>query len=102
MATVENGIMLSQYADYMIASEETEPGVGWYYTNWLTELGKNTSMPTTRIGQRIADDFVEVCNRQCRGQATTLSVVDLAELQGTIPEELKQFSIDTNELIKNK
>ena len=30
MATVENGIMLSQYADYMIASEETEPGVGWY------------------------------------------------------------------------
>ena len=25
MATVENGLMLSQYADYMIASEETEP-----------------------------------------------------------------------------
>lgn len=20
----------------MIASEETEPGIGWYYTNWLT------------------------------------------------------------------
>ena len=43
MGTVENGIMLSQYADYMIASEETEPGVGWYYTNWLNKLSKNTA-----------------------------------------------------------
>ena len=102
MATVENGIMLSQYADYMIASEETEPGVGWYYTNWLTKLSKNTSMPTIQIGKMIADDFVAVCEKQCRGQATTLSVVDLAELQATIPSELKQFSIDTNELIQNK
>ena len=102
MATVENGLMLGQYADYMIASEETEPGVGWYYTNWLTKLGKNTSMPTIEIGKLIADDFVEVCNRQCRGQATTLSVVDLAELQATVPKELKEFSIDTNELIQKK
>lgn len=102
MATVENGIMLSQYADYMIASEETEPGVGWYYTNWLTKLSKNTSMPTIQIGKIIADDFVMVCDKQCRGQATTLSVVDLAELQATIPTELKEFSIETNELIQNK
>ena len=102
MATVENGLMLGQYADYMIASEETEPGVGWYYTNWLTKLSSNTGMPTIEVGKLIADDFVDVCNRQCRGQATTLSVVDLAELQATVPEELKQFSIDTNELIQNK
>ena len=102
MATVENGLMLSQYADYMIASEETEPGVGWYYTNWLTSLSRNTSMPTVQIGKQIADDFVAVCDRQCRGQATTLSVVDLAELQATIPDELKEFSIDTNDLIQKK
>ena len=102
MATVENGIMLSQYADYMVASEETEPGVGWYYTNWLTQLGKNTSTPTVRIGKTIADDFVDVCSQKCRGQATTLSVVDLAELQATVPQELKEFSIETNGLIQNK
>ena len=102
MATVENGLMLGQYADYMIASEETEPGVGWYYTNWLTKLSSNTSMPTIEIGKMIADDFVDVCNRQCRGQATTLSVVDLAELQATVPKELKEFSIETNDLIQQK
>ena len=102
MATVENGLMLDQYADYMIASEETEPGVGWYYTNWLTKLSSKPSMPTIEIGKIITDDFVEVCNRNCRGQATTLSVVDLAELAATVPDELKKFSISTNELIQNK
>ena len=102
MGTVENGLMLDQYADYMIASEESEPGVGWYYTNWLNRIGKNSSMSTVQIGKTIVDDFVEVCDRQCRGQATTLSVVDLAELSATVPTELKDFSIDTNNLIQNK
>ena len=43
MATAENALMLTKHADYLIASEETEPGVGWYYTNWLTSLGKDPS-----------------------------------------------------------
>jgi hypothetical protein len=30
MATMETALMTSQYADYLIGSEETEPGVGWY------------------------------------------------------------------------
>ena len=102
MATVENGLMLSQYADYMIASEETEPGVGWYYTNWLSRLGSNPGMPTVEIGKLIADDFVAVCNQKCRGQGTTLSVVDLAELQATVPSRLTSFSKATNQLIQNQ
>jgi len=100
MATVENGLMLSRHADYMIASEETEPGVGWYYTNWLTKVSANTSMKTVQIGKLIADDFVSVCNQQCRGQGTTLSVVDLAELEKTVPDELKGFGQEIYGLIR--
>ena len=99
MATAENALMLSDYADYLVASEETEPGVGWYYSNWLTELSRNTSMPTAQIGKKIADDFVTVCNQKCRGQATTLSVVDLAELSNTMPKKLSQFSQDASSMI---
>ena len=102
MATVENGLMLSKYADYMIASEETEPGVGWYYTNWLKKLSDNPKMETIDLGKIIADDFVEVCAKQCRGQATTLSVVDLAELETTLPEELSEFSVEAASMIQNK
>lgn len=102
MATVENGLMLSQYADYMIASEEAEPGVGWYYTNWLTKLGSNTSMKTVALGKIIVDDFVDVCNQQCRGQATTLSITDLAEMEATIPDALTDFSLATNTMIQDQ
>lgn len=101
MATVENAIMLTQYADYMIASEETEPGIGWYYTNWLTKLSENTSIDTIDLGKIIVDDFVDVCGKKCVGQKTTLSLTDLAELEMTVPDELKTFAKSTNELIKN-
>ena len=101
MATLETALMLTPYADYMIASEETEPGVGWYYTDWLTGLAKDPSMPTVEIGKNIVDDFVDTCNSKCRGQKTTLSVVDLAELEMTVPQELKAFSKSASELIQN-
>lgn len=98
MATAENALMLANYADYMIASEETEPGVGWYYTDWITELSKNTSIATIDLGQKICDDFVDVCAQQCRGQKTTLSVVDLAELSQTLGDVFTAFARDTKDL----
>ena len=99
MATLETGLMLDDFADYMIASEETEPGIGWYYTNWLTKLSNDTSMPTVQLGQYIVDDFVDECNRRCAGQKTTLSVVDLAELSATVPDSLKSWATDTSKLL---
>ena len=102
MATTENALMLTKHADYMIASEETEPGIGWYYTNWLTALSKNTSMSTLEIGKKIIDDFVDTCASKCRGQSTTLSIVDLAEVEATVPQALADFSADTCGMIENK
>ena len=101
MATLETGLMLDPYADYMIASEETEPGIGWYYTNWLTKLSNNASMPTVEIGKNIVDDFVSTCSSQCAGQSATLSVVDIAELFATAPDAMRDFSLSMTELIKN-
>ena len=102
MATTETALMLADHADYMIASEETEPGIGWYYTDWLTKLSKNTSMPTVELGREIIDDFVDTCAQKCRGQSTTLSIVDLAEAEATIPEALSAFSEDTCDLIREQ
>lgn len=99
MATLETGLMLTPYGDYMIASEETEPGVGWYYTNWLTNLSQNTSMSTLEIGKNIIDDFVDVCAKKCAGQKTTLSIVDLAELETTVPDKFAKFASSTGDLI---
>ena len=102
MATAETALTLTQYADYLLASEETEPGVGWYYTDWLTAFGENTSMPTVELGKQIVDSFVDTCAEKCRGQLTTLSVIDLAELEVTLPPVLASFSQSTNKLIQDK
>ena len=101
MATAETGLVLADHADYMIASEETEPGIGWYYTNWLTELSEDTSKETVQIGKRIADDFTDQCGKRCRGQLTTLSVTDLAELSETLPSKLKKFSSKSSDMIED-
>lgn len=100
MATAETALMMNSHADYMIASEETEPGIGWYYTNWLTKFAANTSLSTLEVGKMIVDDFVSTCATQCRGQKTTLSVIDLAEFANTVPDKLTAFSKSISGMIK--
>lgn len=101
MATLETALVVEPYADYLIASEETEPGVGWYYTNWLTELSDNPSKPTVEVGKKIVDDFVKMCGKQAAGQSTTLSVIDLAELAGTVPDSFQDFAESTTDMIRS-
>jgi len=100
MATLETALVAEPYADYLIASEETEPGCGWYYTDWLTALGRNPSMPALEIGQHIADSFVSVCAQTAPRQQATLSVIDLAELSGTVPAAFQDFARSTTASIQ--
>ena len=101
MATTENALMLTKYADYLIASEETEPGAGWYYTGWLTQLAKNPAMPTLEVGKLIVDDFTEYCAEYVQNAKTTLSVVDLCELEATLPAGIKSFAEKTASMIES-
>ena len=101
MATLETDLVCSHYADYLVASEETEPGIGWYYTNWLTKLSQNTAIPTLDLAQVIIDDYVSACRSNSASAQVTLSVVDLAELSGTVPASLRDFSVSTSELIQS-
>ena len=100
MATLETAMVCNNYADYMIASEESEPGTGWYYTDWLTQLSKNTSVSTESIGKTIVDTFVTASQRAQANAQVTLSVLDLAKMQGTVPQALRSFSTSTTNLIK--
>ena len=100
MATLETAMVCNSYADYMIASEESEPGTGWYYTDWLTALSKNTSASTEDIGKIIVDTFVSASQRSQANAQVTLSVIDLAKMQGAVPQALRNFSTATTALIK--
>ena len=101
MANTETALMLAEHADYLIASEESEPGIGWYYTDWLNALSANTSMSTLEIGKTIADSFVRMCRSKTPKQSATLSVIDLAEVEDIIPDKLSAFASSTSYLINN-
>ncbi|MDD6800899.1 MAG: clostripain-related cysteine peptidase [Firmicutes bacterium] len=98
MSTLENALVCGSYADYLIASEELEPGTGWYYTGWLTKLSENTSISTVQLSKNIIDDYLS--SNRSTGAKVTLSLIDLAELEGTVPAALNNFASSTNELIK--
>ncbi len=102
MATVETGLTLSDFADYMIASEETEDASGWYYTGWLNQLNSDTGIGTVELGKVIADDFVRVASQNSPGVASTLSVTDLAELRTTVPAKLQAFGKKLSAQIDNE
>lgn len=74
MATAEVAYALDPYADYLIASEESEPGEGWAYKNWLTMLAEDPAVPTAELGKKLADDFLEA---YIFADMPTLSVLDL-------------------------
>lgn len=101
MATLETALVCNNYADYLLASEETEPGTGWYYTNWLTKLSSDTSMSTVDLSKIIIDDFISSSCSSSSNAKVTLSLIDLAELQGTVPEKFSTFASTTNKLISS-
>ncbi|SHH70651.1 hypothetical protein SAMN02745229_00885 [Butyrivibrio fibrisolvens DSM 3071] len=102
MAGMETAMAVEPCADYLIASEETEPGTGWYYTNWLTDLSNNTSIETVDLAKKIIDDFTSACASSSSRSKTTLSVIDLAEFKGVIPDVLASFGTSLNAQLKSE
>lgn len=80
MATYETANMLHGLTRYMVASEEVEPGCGWYYTGWVEALAKNTAMGGSGIGKAICDTYVKGCEMNDSEDSITLSVIDMSKL----------------------
>jgi hypothetical protein len=100
MATLETAFVVEPYADYLIASEELEPGIGWYYTGWLNELSRNSSIETIDLGKKLIDDYIQEVKAKTPKSQATLSLVDLAELGNTVPEYFSEFAQSTGNLIE--
>ncbi|MBQ6246137.1 MAG: hypothetical protein IJK04_04670, partial [Kiritimatiellae bacterium] len=84
MATLETANILATYADYMIASEETEPGTGWDYTAIGRYLGANPDKDAVQLGVVICDSFLEACRQIDDDDLTTLAVIDLGKLDAPL------------------
>lgn len=90
MATLETANILSPYANYMVASQELEPGHGWDYTPIAMALVVNPMISGAELGKRIMEGFKSQAKKHRTDEFITLSVIDLSKISGVI-DALNQF-----------
>ncbi len=84
MATVDTAAVFQNFARYLVASEEVEPGNGWLYSGWLGALAEATDMDGAALGRAICDSYYEGCEAVGTQEQATLSLVDLTKLGGLL------------------
>ena len=76
MSSVEIASIISNYADYMVASQEFEPGNGWDY-GFLENINKNTS--SVDLGKNIVDSFDDYYSSKESIKGYSLSLLRLSQ-----------------------
>lgn len=69
MAQVEVFSALAPHARYAVASQETEPALGWAYTSFLTSLSANPDIDGAALGELIVDSYIDDDQRVVDDQA---------------------------------
>ena len=100
MSSVEVANALSPYADYMIASQETEPGDGWNYA-FLDSM--NDSFEPKTIAQSVIDTYhqhYEEKKSETFNPDLTLACLDLTKIDVMTEAMNKMFSAMNDSLDK--
>ena len=80
MSTIDTARNFQPYSNYLVASEEIEPGNGWSYTPWLNTLGAKPNLSTKELGKNICDSYLEGCQAVRTDGQATLAVTDLNKI----------------------
>lgn len=80
MATVDVAAVFQNFAKYLVASEEVEPGNGWLYSGWIGALAAEPDMDGADLGVAICNTYYEGCEAMGTQDQTTLSLTDLSKL----------------------
>ncbi len=84
MATLDTANIFTDIGKYLVASEELEPGNGWYYSGFLGDLAKDPTMSPLDLSKSICDTFVEGCEAVDTASDITLSVTNLSKVQDVV------------------
>ncbi len=77
MASVDTAYELRDLADYLVASEETEPGDGWPYDSILAKLSSNPGMGPRELASAVVRAYMDFY-RSIGMPGVTLSAIDLS------------------------
>lgn len=82
MGSLETAALLKDYADYMIASEEIEPGFGWDYTVLLDAMSEKKT--PAEVASSVCDGYKAKCESKNKAATATLAAIDLSKIDGVI------------------
>jgi len=83
MGHLEVFTMLAPHARYAVASQETEPALGWAYTSFLGSLRDNPSMDGGMLGRLIVESYIQEDQRIVDDQARAAFLSRGSPLGGT-------------------
>ncbi|MCG8416824.1 MAG: clostripain-related cysteine peptidase [Proteobacteria bacterium] len=93
MATYEVAAVLSPFGEYLLASEELEPGHGWDYRS-LSGIRADPSQGPIDLATAWMDGFLDQAREQKEAQQVTLSLTDLYAL-----DDLDSALVDLSALL---
>ena len=98
MSTLETANILVPYAKYMFASEETEPGGGWNYTDIMNFLAENPEADGAELGKMQCESYYQHCIDNGDSEGTTFAITDLSKLD----ELLVSFNNTAKEIYESE
>lgn len=101
MASVEVANTIYAYADYMLASQDLEPGHGWDYIQILEWIQTHPQVEIEALGRYMVDSFIDSPKHQ-KTQNKTLSLLRLPEVPAMVAavnQLTQQLSLDKISLL---
>ncbi len=83
MANLEVHNAMKTFANYIVSSEQLEPGHGWDYDPIIRAMENGSASDGVALGRVIADGFLAQANQQQQNQVT-LSVVEAAKIDNIV------------------
>ncbi len=80
MNMFETAYAFDKSTQYMVGSEELEPGAGWDYQAWLTKLVADPAMSAELLGTAVVDAYAALYKNS---YFTTLSLLKLGSIRST-------------------
>ncbi len=78
MGNVETASAIGKNASYMIASEETIPGPGWNYTEFINYICQHPDCTPADLGVVVCDSYYQKYVNLGMSDGVTLSLIDLS------------------------
>lgn len=91
MSQLEVFNAIAPHALYSVASQETEPALGWAYTSFLTELANNPGMDGAELSKHIVESYIDQDQRIVDDTARAAYVSEVYGIEGQVsPQEVAE------------